>query len=70
MRCLAKRPEDRFPTAAALGQALQVRRDVPAPDWDLAEAALWWRDFRRAEAAPPIEHELRTITVDLEKRSA
>ena len=69
MRCLAKKPEDRFPSAAALAKALQPRPDAPTSAWDLADAALWWRDFRRAETAPPADTETLTITVDLDKRS-
>ena len=42
LRCLAKRPEDRFPDAPALGSALADCRD--ADGWSSEIAAAWWRD--------------------------
>jgi serine/threonine-protein kinase len=68
LRCLAKRPEDRYPSAAALAEALEAL--PPAGDWTRGDAALWWDKFRRsqvaaraASAAPTL-----TITVDLGSR--
>jgi tRNA A-37 threonylcarbamoyl transferase component Bud32 len=40
LRCLAKRPEDRFPDTLALRDALLACRDAEA--WGLAEARAWW----------------------------
>jgi serine/threonine-protein kinase len=69
LRCLAKRPDERFASAAALVDA--IRELPPLADWDDAEAQRWWRDFRasdvpRADDAQPT----MTITVDLGHRSA
>ncbi len=40
LRCLAKAPADRFPTAKALGQALAACRS--AADWGPNRADAWW----------------------------
>jgi serine/threonine-protein kinase len=50
LRCLAKAPEDRFPSAEDLGAALAAC--TAAAQWDLRKAASWWAEFdRRAKAA-------------------
>jgi hypothetical protein len=59
LRCLAKRPADRFADAATLGEAL--RGCTQGPRWSQAGARAWWtqhggrlrarRDERRAERA-------------------
>ena len=40
LRCLAKKPEDRFPSAKALGQALAAC--AAANDWGANRAEAWW----------------------------
>ena len=42
LRCLAKRPEERYATAGALRAALSELTD--ANRWDEAQAAAWWRE--------------------------
>ena len=42
LRCLAKPPDQRFPDAEALEQALGAC--ACAGDWDQARAARWWQD--------------------------
>ncbi len=42
LRCLAKNPDERFPSAAALGQALA--NVSVAGDWARAEAHRWWQE--------------------------
>jgi len=68
LRCLAKRPDERYPSAAALAGALRAL--PPTPDWDRAEARRWWRDFAVKEqaAAAASSSPTLTITVDLGHR--
>jgi hypothetical protein len=59
LRCLAKSPDDRFPDAATLGEAL--RDCTEGPPWSPVDARAWWaehaarlrvrRDERRVERA-------------------
>ena len=44
MRCLEKRPEDRFESAASLGDALQGC--VDAEGWTRRRARAWWEENR------------------------
>ena len=71
MRCLAKRPADRFESATALADALHAL--PPMKDWADADARRWWRELRAAEAATAAvaDHATptRTITVDLDDRA-
>jgi serine/threonine-protein kinase len=49
LRCLAKRPEDRFPDADSLEQVLS---ECNAADrWTQSQAAQWWRDHERMETS-------------------
>ncbi len=50
LRCLAKRPADRYPDAASLERALALCRC--AGDWTECQAADWWRDVRPRPARP------------------
>jgi serine/threonine-protein kinase len=68
LRCLAKRPADRFASAAELGTAL--RAVAPGNDWDLARARAWWRERDTASdeiatEAPPES----MIMIDLNDRA-
>ena len=66
LRCLAKRPGERFASAAELAGAL---RAVPRGDWDLASARTWWRAHEAAGRAPiRAAAPTRTITVNLGER--
>jgi len=67
MRCLQKRPEERFASARELAEALE---QVPRPaDWDRAEAQRWWREFEAQSHAPASDSTTMTITVDLDHRT-
>jgi serine/threonine-protein kinase len=55
LRCLQKRPEDRFENALALEQALAACQAVT--EWDAQQAALWW-------------HSLSTPTVEAAETAA
>jgi len=79
LRCLAKRPADRFADAAALGEALRGSRD--ALPWGKVEARAWWaehggrlrarRDHRRAERteSKPTPFEAgTTVAIDVDRR--
>ena len=69
LRCLAKQPADRYPSAAALGEAFEA---LPrAGDWSKADAVAWWDTFDRAErdAARTSATPTMTVTVDLDART-
>jgi eukaryotic-like serine/threonine-protein kinase len=68
MKCLAKQPAQRYPSAAALAEALEAL--APADDWGKADAALWWDGFRTSQTAGSATSAAptATITVDLGSR--
>jgi serine/threonine-protein kinase len=68
MRCLEKKPEDRFASAVELRS--QLRALPPSSDWDEPAARRWWNDFRSAEqdARAAASTPTMTITVDLGDR--
>jgi tRNA A-37 threonylcarbamoyl transferase component Bud32 len=49
LRCLSKRPDDRYADADEVEAALAAC--AAAPDWDDREAARWWRERRGVAAA-------------------
>jgi eukaryotic-like serine/threonine-protein kinase len=51
LRCLRKRPVDRFPDAASLEQALAAC--LCSDDWNDRRAAEWWQSLATREAATP-----------------
>jgi serine/threonine-protein kinase len=56
LRCLAKRPEDRFSDVTTLEQALS--QCAAADQWTAADAARWWQQYNErvsatADAAAP-----------------
>ena len=67
MRCLAKQPADRFPSAREMATVL---RAIASGDWHETDAEAWWQDFNRAEAAALATSmtPTMTITVDLGER--
>jgi len=70
MRCLAKQPSQRYPSAAALAEALEAL--PPAGDWGKPDALAWWDAFRTSQAAgcAASAAPTSTITVDLGARGA
>jgi serine/threonine-protein kinase len=69
LRCLAKQPAARYPSAGALADALAA---LPAsPGWTRADADAWWRAFRTAqdEVAAAASAATVTMTVDLGSRA-
>lgn len=49
LRCLAKRPEDRFPDAESLEQSLS--ECTAADRWTQSQAAEWWQAREPATSA-------------------
>jgi serine/threonine-protein kinase len=77
LRCLAKRPDDRPPSAAALAEALDDCPDVPP--WTDAAARAWWADRGAAikealaqarRGQRPTGEGQRTVMVDLGERAS
>ena len=69
LRCLAKEPSDRPPSALALDELLQGC--VAAAEWSADDARAWWRAHRQEAsraAAPTSDPEAATMTVDLTVR--
>jgi hypothetical protein len=64
MRCLEKRPADRFATATDLGEAL---RALPNGGWTDAKARQWWQG-RRDDHDEPVTSAASTLTIDLHTR--
>jgi serine/threonine protein kinase len=66
MRCLRKRPDERFASAAELADALLA---IATPDWSEDAAAAWWAAHRGVAApAPSATSATQSITIDLEHR--
>ena len=61
LRCLAKQPADRFPSAAALAEALEAL--PPAADWSKAAAAAWWTTFRDGQREVAAASEMPTVSL-------
>jgi len=69
LRCLEKAPGSRYPSAAALAEALAAV--PPIDDWGTARARTWWSEFRAKEAVVTADPDAAfTVTVDLEQRAA
>jgi serine/threonine-protein kinase len=51
LRCLAKDPDGRFPSAETLGTALAAC--TSAAGWDARKAASWWEQFEPSKVVPP-----------------
>jgi serine/threonine-protein kinase len=67
MRCLCKRPDERFASAAELANAL---RAIDVASWSEADAAAWWAEHRAARArTPSTTVATQTITIDMEHRA-
>ena len=69
LRCLAKSPEDRYATAAALEQALAAC--ASAAEWSGERARAWWKQRGDVSAAVSEEDgKGRTIEIDPGTRQA
>jgi serine/threonine-protein kinase len=70
LRCLAKRPSDRYDNAKALQHA--VDRCAEHSPWDADVALQWWAAFRSGQranpSAPPPAAAEQTIAVDVTER--
>jgi hypothetical protein len=68
MRCLAKNPTERFPSADDMAAALRALGH--SRDWSTEDARVWWSDFRVAQATTIAAATMptRTMPVDLGAR--
>ena len=63
LRCLEKKPDQRFPDAARLRQALGACKC--ASDWTIEDAAEWWAKNRRAmQQVPRTDSQSIAVTID------
>lgn len=53
MRCLSKKPDDRYPNVVALEEALL--KCESAQDWTEGQASAWWRETRHAPETSVME---------------
>ena len=68
LRCLEKRPADRFASAADLAEALEAL--AINREWTRADAKEWWREHNITEAAVPANDAVTlSLSIDLAKRS-
>jgi hypothetical protein len=63
LRCLAKRPEDRYPDASAVTAALEACATVMAP-WNRELAARWWHHARVGRVPTVMPTTERTTEVE------
>jgi serine/threonine-protein kinase len=67
MRCLRKKPQERFASATAVAEAL---RAIDTADWSEQAALAWWAERRDARhATPSATLPTQTITIDMEHRA-
>ena len=66
LRCLAKRPEERFASAAALAQAL--RKLAREGDWSAAQARAWWAAYRAKAPVVDATAPTESLAIDLAPR--
>jgi tRNA A-37 threonylcarbamoyl transferase component Bud32 len=62
LRCLSKKPRERFETAEALGEALV--QCAAAPNWTEVDAEKWWKEHvTGTEAAPVVSMAEKTLVI-------
>jgi serine/threonine-protein kinase len=67
LRCLAKKPSDRWPSASAVADALAAI--PPSPEWDRLAAKEWWAGFTGPEEPSSAQDGSTTMSItDLDHR--
>jgi hypothetical protein len=59
MKCLSKKPSERYPSATAIADVLAK---IEVADWDRAKAGQWWVDYKARKAKAPT-HDAPTVTL-------